>query len=326
MLDDEITLVSTDEAILDSIGEGDEPTTSDDTEEQDAGTSEETTEQASTASSEQDIEGSSTQEQQQTARGPQDLVGADGQIIATGGKERRFYETAQREKSRADNITKELETVKAQMDAINNAGTIGTQYGLSPEEVTTGAQIISSYKENPVETLSYMLTQAQSAGHNIDALLTGGGGMDTQAIKQMIDNAVKPLVTEQQGRAETTAASAESQRLYNEFSTRHPDAAIHESSLARLLTEDSTLSPEAAYLKLQNFYLQKSLDWNKPLDQLQQEHDAQKVQGPVENTQQQLPNGKVVQANTTDTASVADVNTSTGDIVKDAMREAGITF
>jgi hypothetical protein len=319
---DERGLVSTDEAILDSIGESDEQTSDESSEEQTSGTETETETETSTASSEQSTTGSNDQEQQGQARGPQDLVDKDGNVIATGGKERRFYETAQREKQRADNTQRELETLKAQMQAVNDAGNLGTQYSLTPEELTTGAQIISAYKENPVETLQYMLTQAQSAGHNIDALLAGGGGMDTQAIKQMIDNAVKPLVSEQQGKLETEAANQAALEQYNAFNAKHPDAAIHENSIARLLQDDPTLSPEAAYLKLQNFYLQKGLDWNKSLGTLQQEHDANK--GPVENTQQQLPNGNVNANNVTDTARVADVNTSTGDIVKDAMREAGM--
>jgi len=319
---DEQGLVSTDEAILDAIGEGDELSTEATSEAEDAGTSETAEEQTLTAGSEQDTEGGNVEEQQGQARGPQDLLDKDGNLVATGGKERRFYETAQREKSRGDNLQRELDTIKSQMEAVNAAGNLGTQYSLTPEELTTGAQIISAYKENPVETLQYMLTQAQAAGHNIDAL--GGGSLDTQAIKQMIDNAVKPLVSEQQGKQETELANQEALNQYNAFNSKHPDAAIHENSIARLLQDDSTLSPEAAYLKLQNFYLQKGLDWNKSLDTLQQEHNAQKVNSPAVNTQQQLPNGKVAAINTTDTAQVADVNTSTDQIIREAMAEAGI--
>ena len=318
-------LVSTDDAILNSIGEGDEPLTDDGTEEEDTGTEENSGEEASATSGGEVTGEESTAEQQQETRGPQDLVGADGQVIATGGKERRFYETAQREKSRADSVQRENETLKAQMQAVNDAGNLGTQYDLSPEELTTGAQIINAYKEDPIGTLKYMLTQAQASGHNIEEL-GAQGGMDPSAIKTMINNALSPLITEQSQRVDTQAANDAAQTQYDDFNAKFPDAKVHEASVSQLLKDDPTLSPEAAYYKLQAFYGQKGLDWHKPLTQLQQEYDTRKANGPAENTQQQLPNGNVNVGNTTDTSKSVDVSTSTGDIIKDAMREAGYTF
>jgi len=142
-MQDQETL-NTDEEILSSIGEGDEPTTTESSTEQDTGTTTDTQEQTSTTSDQQSADGSTDEQQQQKVNGPQDLVDANGNVIATGGKERRFYETAQREKQRADQYSKEVETLKAQLEAINNAGTVGTQYDLTPDEVTTGAQIVSA--------------------------------------------------------------------------------------------------------------------------------------------------------------------------------------
>jgi len=317
--EDEVTIVSTDEAILNNIGEGDEPTTDESTNQEGTGEDSNTPEAASKPDDQQSTDKSGTGEQQPKANGPQDLVDANGQVIAAGGKERRFYETAQRERNRADNVTKELETVKSQLEAINNAGTVGTQYNLSPEEVTTGAQLISSYKQNPVETIQYMLTQAQANGHNIDAITAGG--TDMQAVKQMLDTALAPLVGDRQKEADTQAANEEATKIYNTFMSTYPDAAVHESSISRLLQQEPTLSVEAAYFKLQNYYLANGLDWTKSLETLQQEQDA----APSVNTQPQPPDGGVTTGNVTDTAQVADVNVSTDDIIRQAMNEAGIT-
>ena len=44
----------------------------------------------------------------------------------------------------------------------------------------------------------------------------------------------------------------------------------------------------------------------------------------AKNTQQALPEGSIANANVTDKPQVADVNTSTDDIIRDAMAEAGI--
>jgi hypothetical protein len=314
-------LISTDEAILDSIGEGDDQQITDEgTSSEDTGETTDPGEEASTASGEQDTEdGDGKDAPGKTPSGPQDLVDAQGNVIATGGKERRFYETAQREKARADTATKEIETLQAQIEAINNAGTLGTQYNLTPEEVTTGAQIVAAYKNNPIETIQYMLTQAQASGHNIDAI--GGGGMDMSAVKQMLDTALQPLVTEHNDRVDTQAANNRAQEVYNEFSSKYPDAAPHENSIARLLQQESTLSPEAAYFKLRSYYHERGLDWTKSLETLQAEQKA----GPSVNTQQAVPDGNVSGVNVTDTAQVADVNTSTSDIIRQAMEEAGIS-
>ena len=321
--EEDVTLVSTDEAILNSIGEGDESTTSESISDEDTGTTTDAPTETFTASSEQGIEGQPPTEQQRSSAGPQDLIDKDGNVIAAGGKERRFYETAQRERARAEQASNEVETLKSQLEAINNAGNIGTQYNLTPEEVTTGAQIIAAYKENPVETLNYMLTQAQASGHNVDGIINGG--TDLAAIQQLIKNELAPITEEQQRRADTQEAEGRATEIYNGFMSQHPDAAVHENALARLLQEDNSLTVDAAYYKLQNFYLQRGLDWTKPLEVLNREAEAQKTANV--NTPPQPPEGNSVSpSNVTDTAQVADVSTSTDDIIKQAMNEAGITI
>lgn len=317
---EEVTLVSTDEAILNQIGEGDEPTTSDGNEEESSGETTNTSETTPKPDDQQGTDKGGNGKQQEKVAGPQDLVDANGQVIATGGKERRFYETAKREGARADKATKDLELVNAQMKAITDAGTVGTQYGLTPEEVTTGAQLIASYKKNPVETIQYLLTQAQSNGHNIDAIQAGG--LDMNAVQLMLDKALAPLVGDRQKELDTQAANDRAQEIYDDFNANHPDGAVHESSISRLMKDNPKLTVEAAYYKLQAYYAQKGLDWTKSLDTLQQEQEAGKSKV---NTPSQPPEGNVNAANATDTAQVADVNTSTSDIIKQAMADAGIT-
>ena len=318
MSDTSGTEPSTDEAILQNIGEGDEPTSDAGTGTEGIGTPTDPTQTALTPSGDKDtIQGDASQ-QQKPVSGPQDLKDREGNVIATGGKERRFYETAQREKGRADGLAREVETLTAQAEAINSAGTLGTQYDLTPEELTTGAQIVAAYKKDPVGTIQYMLTQAQASGHNVEAITTGGMNMD--AVKQMVDNALKPLVAEQTERADTQAANTRALEIYNEFSTKYPDASVHENALARLLKQEPSLSPEAAYFKLRSYYHERNLDWTKSLEQLQQ---AQTASG-VGNTQQALPEGGVSQDGVTDTTRVADVNMSFDDIIRESMKDAGI--
>ncbi len=319
MSDETEGLLSTDQSILQDIGEGDEQGTDESTGKEDTTTQTDLTGETSTSSSQQSIDKGGASQQQKQVGSPQDLVDKDGNVVATGGKERRFYETAHREKTRADGLTKEVATLTSQIEAINSAGTLGTQYGLTPEEITTGAQLIAAYKKNPVETIQYMLTQAQAQGHNVDAI--AGGSVDMAAIKQLLDTSIKPLLDARNEEVDTQAANVKAQEIYNAFSAQHPDAAIHENSLARLLKQEPSLSPEAAYWKLRSYYNERSLDWTKSLEQLQNEQQLK----PGANTQQALPEGGINANSVTDATRVADVNVSTDDIIRDAIKEAGIT-
>jgi hypothetical protein len=318
-------MLSTDDEILNAIGEGG---TSEDTEESSSSseqTAQEVIETAQENKSGQVIEqGTESESREQQTRGPQDLVDAQGNVIASGGKERRFYEQAQRFRQEAATSNNRVQELEGQLKAINDAGNAGTQYNLTPEEVTTGVQLMAAFKENPVETVKYMLTQAQSLGHNIDGITSSS--TDMASIKKMLNEAINPLVQDRQERIEGEQSRKESRIVYDNFMTKFPDAKPHEHSLARLLESDQSLSPEAAYFKLKNFYLEKNLDFNKPLEVLQQELDAQK-QAPVErNTQSTVPTGGVPAANVTDTETIADVGTSMDDIIKQSMRDAGMNY
>lgn len=317
--------LSTDEEILNSMGEGDEPDTDESAEEEDNGEEQGAEKKSADANDKQGTVGGTNEEQgSRKPSGPQDLVDAQGNVIAAGGKERRFYETAQREKQRADTVSRQLETASARLDAFEKAGSVGTQYSLTPDEVVTGAQLIAAYKNNPVEAIKYMLTQAQANGHNVDDLM--GGGTNMSAIKQMIENAVAPLTADHKQREDTQAVNSRAQEIYNGFIGKYPDSTVHEESLSRLIQNDPSLSLDAAYFQLKSYYLERGLNWNKSLVQLQQEQELaarQPAQTRV-NTQPQPPEGRVNQVNTTTNSRVADVSTSTDDIIRQAMLEAGI--
>ena len=316
--------LSTDEAILDSIGEGNEPAANESTETQTVKETQNVAPIAATPGNSQDPNASTNpQPNQQQARGPQDLVDAKGQVIAAGGKERRFYEVAIKETNRANTLQKQLTEATSRNEGLEAAGGLGTQYGLSAEELTTGAQLMQAYKKDPTETIKYLLTQAQSNGHNVDGIISGS--TDMQAVQQMLNSALSPLLADKQKETDEQENRDKAQQTYNEFHARHPDSAVHEDTLSQLLKQDPNLSVEAAYYKLQAFYSQKGLDWTKSLATLKAEQEANPQQASV-NTQPQPPEGGGVSPNNvTDTAQVADVNVSTADIIRQAMADANIT-
>jgi len=322
-MEPEAVVLSTDEEILSSIGEGNETTT--ETEEPNEATTEATTEESQASDSGQDTDTSTTTklEDQQT-RGPQDLIGRDGKVIAKGGTERRLYEKSERFRQEAERSSAKVAELETQLNAINAAGNLGTQYDLTPDELTTGAQMMKSFKEDPVNTVKYLLTQAQALGHNIDGI---GAGSDMASIKQMLTEALKPVTEAQKSASDTQAAQDAATKSYNDFVSTYPDAELHGNALARLLADDPQLTPEVAYYKLKNFYLEQKLDWSKPLEQLQQEAEAASSKPLDVNTQTTIPSGgNIPNQNVTDTAQVADVGTSYDDIIRESLKDAGMNY
>ena len=252
------------------------------------------------------------------------LVGTDGTVVAAAGKERRIYNENIALKGQITTLQREKQNLADQIEAVNRAGTVGSQFNLSPEEVTTGVQLMASFKENPIDTVKYLLTQAQASGHNIDNI---GGSTDVAALKQMMETALQPFVAERQERLDVERSHQDALKMYNEFSSKYPDAKVHENYIAQLMANDPSLTPESAYLKLKMFYMERSLDWTKPLDVLQAEitqANSEQVnnQGADGST---LPSGGGGDTEVTDASETVDVNTSMDDIIKQSMAETGLT-
>ena len=167
-----------------------------------------------------------------------------------------------------------------------------------------------------------MLTQAQSNGYNVDAIVSGG--TDMSAVKQMLDTALAPIIGDRQKEIDTQEVNDRATEIYNTLSTQYPDAAVHDDSLSRLLQQDPNLSVEAAYYKLQSYYATNGLDWTKSLAMLQTEQNNAPQPATINTPAQPPEGGSVSPTNVTDTAQVADVNVSTDDIIRQAMAEAGI--
>ena len=87
-----------------------------------------------------------------------------------------------------------------------------------------------------------------------------------------------------------------------------------------MVRNDPSLTPELAYYKLKNFYLQKGLDFSVPLEVLAQ-------QKPNETVQQGLPKAPNISENvvkTTRQPHVAGVNEGFKNIIREAMEESGL--
>jgi hypothetical protein len=270
--------------------------------------------------------GSDTGEQRaRTSGSPQDLLDAQGNVVARAGAERRHYETAQRLRNETQQLTTRNRELTARLDALEGANTLGTQYGLSADELTAGAQLMKSWKEDPAGTVKYMLTQAQAMGHNV-----ADGGTDVRAIKSMIDEALAPIRGRYESEQQQEQTRQEAQQVYNNFMASYPDAAVHQNALAQLLDNEPSLSLEAAYFKLKSAFAERGLDWNVNLEthlaNSQRQQGQQEIPPNRGGQQQPLPSGSVNSGAVTDTAEIASADASFDDIIKQSMSEAGMNY
>jgi cytochrome c5 len=319
---EENEVLSTDEEILASIDESMKATGDAgdiDDEPSEAPTESETSSEPSAPVDEaEDVEseaGADSTEQQ--PRGPQDIVDQSGTVIATGGRERRFYETAQRERQGREAAEGKLKEAEAKLQGVEAAGSIGTQLNLTNEEVVAGARIMAAYKQSPADTIKYMLTQAEASGHNIQDI---GSGTDLAAIKQMLDTQLAPFREEREAKEAEAATAAEADRIYNDFVVKYPDGVIHGDTLAQLIEKEPDLTPDAAYFKLKSFYAERGLDFSKTLQQLQEEIDAAPEE--IQPSQPSLPSGRQSAGSATPTDEIVSADTTFDEIIRMAMSES----
>lgn len=265
-----------------------------------------------------------TQQQRLGSDAQGNLIDQAGNVIAKAGKERRLWERVQRyehfEVPQMRQQIEQLTQAAGQREVLNN---VPQQLGLTDEETLQGMKLIASYKKDPVSTINYILTEARAAGHNLQGV--GQGQVDLAAINQLLDQRLKPLIDDREAEQRQIQANDQATQQYNDFITRFPDARTHEEVLAKLLAGDPKLSAEAAYYQLKLWVQEKGLNWNQPL---QAQVEAMTQQGT--NTQSVVPplgGGRGGNAPVTDTkqaAAVADADADTADIVREAMREAGM--
>ena len=264
------------------------------------------------------------------------LVGADGAVVIASGLPRRLFEQKESLSREVTNLSESNASLQQQLAQANSINTAPQTLGLSSEEAQMGMQLAASFKADPVGTIKYILTQAQADGHNIEGV---GDGADIRAMRQIIDERLAPLT---QGHAVDQQAAASRQEAVNELNTfygKYTNASTHEDVLTQMLTTDSNVSLEVAYLQLENYAVRNGLNMDEPLrPQLERKAQEQQQSGqPGTQVQQQQPvSGVRPMLSGQATVQVApsqqqgndvgqvydDPSASWGDIVKRALSDA----
>lgn len=264
------------------------------------------------------------------ARHPGDLVDpVTGQVLAKAGLERRVFHSGQNyERTR---LNTEMNSLKQQIETLKQVSNAGTQLGLDPRETAMGATMMAAWKRDPANFLNAMLTEAKKNGINIDGV---GQGVDTNAVARLIDERLAPFTNANKQQQANSAAMTRAQEQYSSFMGQYPDAAVHENDLAAILGDDKGATLGEAYAKLKLFAVEHQLDWSKPLGPQVEARVASRNGANAGNPnspaqQRPMPNGRngsaiVAPVNRQGNGFAATERTSTKDIVKFAMQQAGM--
>ena len=254
---------------------------------------------------------------------PQDLVDANGNIIAKAGAERRFYEENVRLKKEKERFNQQVlpalrqnyDAMLSKVQAYENTFASMRMGDLSNEEVQLGMELMRQWKKSPKDTLNFLLTQAKRSGIDIDS---GANTVNMEAINQMLDDKLKPFYQEREAIEENKRIEQESRQIYDNFINKYPDAKIHSDELAYLIRKNPDESLDSIYYQLKMHYMQNGYDFNTPLAEiLKQKQTQQQQQNVGFNTR-----GVNQNINTaTISKPIASINATYDQIIKEAMKQ-----
>lgn len=286
------------------------------------------------------VNGQGKAQGKQVARGADDIVDAQGNVIARAGAERRIFEKAipfvegkyrerlaqgDQAQQQLRQIAPRLQQAEMQVQAYQQADRTAEQFKLTPQDRSLAYNLLASYRQDPSKTLQFMIAEAAKSGISIDGLTNG---LDTQVMQRMLDDRLAPVLgpiqQQQQQHAEQQRLSREVESDVETFRTQYPDATPHHADIAKLLNADHRMSPERAYWELKNYASQHGLDFNQPLGP--QVYARQQGQT-RDNAQRPLPGGFSQARNAGPVQSTTDyANMSTRDIVRMSLRESGFNL
>lgn len=263
------------------------------------------------------------------------IIKSTGEVIATAGAGRKAFE---RMLPLISNATSEAEKYKGLYEAAEKSNVVAANLKLTPDEYSIGARIMAAYKSDPKKAIAFLVSEAQNSGVDMSDLGVSGGGLSVDTIrttvKDIIAESLKPfefITADRQQQEQDREATLEADRTVSEFVTAFPDAEIHADSIARIMnTKPGEIDIEKAYWILNAHAAKLGLDWTKPLPpQIEAKLGKTPNNTQPANNGRRLPemngrphNDSVVERK----PAVMGGMSSSSDIVKEAMREAGMAI
>ena len=256
------------------------------------------------------------------------ITDAQGQIVASAGRERRWFETSDTLRGYIAHQKRENDTLNARIEEISSSSKdalngIPTQLGLTTEEVNMGLKLSANFKSDPVATARYIVAEAMKMGYNLEQIVetTGSNNINMAAIKQLLDERLGPIAAERLQNQEAASTQQKGQAAYERFMQQFPDAVNHQDMIAAVM-KDNRVTAEDAYFQLRTWANTRGYDFSQPL-QPQMQRATPPANAP---STAPLPNGSTTQSVVTNTPQIASEDTDYDDIIRDAMREAGMAM
>lgn len=256
-----------------------------------------------------------------------------GQIVARGGVERRYFETAQKLHRDNNQLTQRLQTAEANANHANAIVQLGTQLQLQPSDQTAALNLMSQFLKDPVKMLEALVIEVKSKGYEIPFLANGiTPGMDTAAVGRMIDQRMAPLTAQQQQQRDAEQTQANAKATLDKFLDDNPEGEHNLGVLAEMMTSQPGLTIQDAHVKFIKWCAQNQYDFTQPLKpQIEARNNQQPTTTTVQNQQPRtptapLPNGRQTNnAAPIDSVVKFDENSRWEDIIRQSAKEAGFS-
>ena len=262
------------------------------------------------------------------------VLASTGEIIAPIGAARKSFERMLPIISSAQS---EADKYKGMYESAAQSNAIASKLNLAPEEYAIGARIMATFKADPKKAIAFLLSEAQNNGVDVSDLgVGGGGGLSVATIEKVLEDKIKAalepfsfITQDRENQQQEFESTQQATDVVNEFLDSSPDAEPHMDSIAKIMNaRPGQVSISEAYWILNAHAHKNGLDWAKPLGpQIAAKLGNTPNNGQPANNGRRLPdlngrqnNGTIVERRQTVMAGDA----SSTDIVKEAMREAGM--
>lgn len=251
--------------------------------------------------------------------------------------ERRLQSTVDRLRDVSRGLEKQNQGLVQQLAETRALNAIPQQFGLSNDEVIGGLEYVALLKQNPAQAAKKAIEVALSRGANLRDIVNDEfvPNLTLNAVSQLIDQRLGPVARNLQqqqdvGRQETQHVEAARQKTA-QFLADYPDAEQHSEVVAaqikRIMDDysgrgmqiDPYIAAEMAWNSVRDFAVRNKLDLAQPLGPQYQARQQQPAP-----QRRPMPNGS--NAPVQPRAKVANSDTSTRSIVREAMIEAGYNF
>lgn len=224
--------------------------------------------------------------------GPDNAIyDANGTKVANAGVERRIFERTYRY---FQGMEQETGVLKQRIEAMEGANVAARDAGLTLEENAMGLRLMVAWKKDPLQTLNFMLTQAQQQGKDVSSI-RAGGGLDAaalrEAVKAEISAAFEPfqfVVRNAQQERENTELQSQVAQEITTFFEEHPGAEQHRNVLGAIM-EQTGYTPRESWFALRAEAASKGWDLSKPLQQQARRTVSGNGAGPTGGGNSRLP-------------------------------------